>query len=411
MAAKHTKLFHLDWWIIEKRQIYMLLASLVMAGALVAGGVWLVRRGMPWLDTATANTVGTGARFVSLEGDVRIVRGATRETVQATSQTIIYPSDTVQTRSEGRARVVMADGSTLVVRENSTVVIRDNAAEEGKKTNVKVAVDRGQINVRTEEIIPGGRNIVETPKTQNTLGARTNSSFGVNQDASEEIRVSAGRLDSVTREGEKSIVRAGEYVAVNPAGAITRRESLLAPPKLLTPTDFTKIPLGRESLARVPLSWARYGNIGHYRLEVATSPFFVPLSRVLERDRLADTTSNASGLRAGTYFWRVRATTLSGQVSEWSDPLKFIVTAPDNSNERASLTNLKATLVGGNIYLVSGNARPGVTVRCLGRETLATREQNWQLQVTVPPGSRSLSVESREAQGRASVYEVPLSSN
>jgi hypothetical protein len=408
MSRKYPSLFHLDWWVIEKRQIYMLLASLLTAGLLVVGAVYLVRRGAAFLDSATANTVGTGARFVSMEGDVRVLRGATRETVQATSQTIIYPGDTVQTQSEGRARVAMADGSTLVVRENSTVVIRDNAAEEGKKTNVKVAVDRGQINVRTEEIAPGGRNIVETPKTQNTLAAKTTSSFGVNADRSEEIRVTAGRVDSMTHEGEKSIMRAGEYVAVNPVGNITRREALLEAPKLLNPTDFTKVALPRASLARVPLDWARYSNVSHYRLEVATSPFFVPLSLVFERERLQDTAAAVSGLRAGTYFWRVRATTLSGQISEWSEPLKFIVMAPDNSTEKAFLRNLAAKLVGGNIYLITGTAPPGTTVRCQGRETLVAREEMWQLQVTVAAGARSVRVEARGAQGRPSSYEVSL---
>lgn len=409
MSTRNTKLFHFDWWVIEKRQIYLLIASLLAAGVLVAGVFYTIRHGLPFLEAATANNVGTGARFVSLEGDVRIMRGATRETVQATTQTVIYPGDTVQTQGEGRARVTMADGSTLVVRENSTVIIRDNAAEEGKKTNVKVAVDRGQINVRTEEIAPGGRNIVVTPKTENTLGGKTNSSFGVNADQSEEIRVSTGRLDSVTQKGEKTVMHAGEYVAVSATGAIARRETLLEPPKLISPTDLTKIPWSRDSLAQVPLNWARYNNVAHYRLEVASSPFFVPLSLVFERDRLETTAASVTGLRTGTYFWRVRAATQSGQASEWSDPLKFIVTAPDNSAAKIAVSNMSATLVGGNIYLISGRAQPGTIVRCQGRETLATRDQTWQLQVTVAPDARSVRVEAREAQSRASIYEVPLS--
>jgi hypothetical protein len=380
---------------------------MLMAGLVVAGAVYFVRHGLRFLDAATANTSGTAARFVSLEGDVRIMRGATRENVQASIQTPIYPGDTVQTQGEGRARVAMADGSMLVVRENSTVVIRDNAAEEGQRSNVKVAVDRGQVNVRTEEIAPGGKNIVETPKTQNTLAAKTNSTFGINADQSEEIRVTAGRLDSVTREGEKSIMRAGEYVAVNASGGVARREALLEPPKLLSPPDFTKFPWSRDGLARVKLDWARYGNVAHYRLEVATSPFFVPLSLVSERERLGNTQAEVTGLRAGTYFWRVRATTLSGQNSEWSDPLKFIVMAPD-SNTKATASGLTATLIGGNIYLVKGTAPPGTTIRCLGRETLATREETFYLQVTVPPGMQTVRVEAQEAQGRVSSYEVPL---
>ena len=75
----------------------------------------------------------------------------------------------------------MADGSTLVVRPNSTIIVRDNQSEDnGKKTNVHVVVDSGQMFVRTEQQPEGTTNVVETPKTQNKLGSETGASFGVN---------------------------------------------------------------------------------------------------------------------------------------------------------------------------------------------------------------------------------------
>ena len=80
-----------------------------------------------------------GARFISFEGDVRVIRAATRETIPANADTELYPGDTVQTQANGRARIGLADGSTLVVKPNSTIIVRDNArADDGKKTNVHV---------------------------------------------------------------------------------------------------------------------------------------------------------------------------------------------------------------------------------------------------------------------------------
>src|SRR6185295_481971 len=109
----------------------------------------------------------------SFEGEVRVIRAATRETVTPGGDTELYPGDTVQTLASGRARVGMADGSTLVVRPNSTIIIRDNASDDdGKKTNVHVVVDSGQMYVRTEQQPEGTNNVVETPKTKIRSGEK-----------------------------------------------------------------------------------------------------------------------------------------------------------------------------------------------------------------------------------------------
>src|SRR6185369_4524927 len=101
-------------------------------------------------NVGTDGKLASGARFISFEGDVRVIRSATRETIVPGADTELYPGDTVQTQANGRARVSMADGPTLVVRPNSTIIVRDNASEnDGKKTIVHVVVDSGQMYVRT----------------------------------------------------------------------------------------------------------------------------------------------------------------------------------------------------------------------------------------------------------------------
>jgi hypothetical protein len=103
--------------------------------------VW--KYGNPFRNVAQMKNTA-GARFISFEGDVKVVRAATRETVFASSETELYPGDTVQTQANGRARISLADGSTLLVKPNSTIIVRDNArGDDGKKTNVHVLVNSG----------------------------------------------------------------------------------------------------------------------------------------------------------------------------------------------------------------------------------------------------------------------------
>jgi len=148
MSTK-TRRFVFDWWVIEKRVIYLGVAFFLLCGLAAGGAVYVWKYGNPLRNVGTNIKPASGARFMSFEGDVRIIRSATRETVVPGADTELYPGDTVQTQASGRARVSMADGSTLVVRPNSTIIVRDNASEDdGKKTNVHVVVDSGQMYVR-----------------------------------------------------------------------------------------------------------------------------------------------------------------------------------------------------------------------------------------------------------------------
>src|SRR5689334_21941558 len=168
--ANRTSHFAFDWWIIQKRLVYLIIAVLIMCGLATGAAVYVWKYGNPFKNVAKISNPA-GARFMSFEGDVRVVRAATRETISASSDTELFPGDTVQTQASGRARIGLADGSTLVVKPNSTIIVRDNArADDGKRTNIHVVVDSGQLSVRTEQQSAGATNVVETPKTRNTVG-------------------------------------------------------------------------------------------------------------------------------------------------------------------------------------------------------------------------------------------------
>jgi hypothetical protein len=409
MATKHGR-FDLEWWVVQKRLIYIVVAAL--AFALVAVGAWFYvsRYGNPFAGSKTADSAPEGARFASFEGDVRVIRAATRESLPASLQTQLYPGDTVQTQSDGRARITLADGSTLVIRPNSTVIIRDNASTEGGR-NVRVKVDTGQINVSTQQQPEGTTNVVETSQTQSRLASETASSFNVNPDKTAEIRVHTGQIETTTNNGEKTVIPAGEYVTFNPVGAIGQRERLLDVPAPAGPRNLERIQAGSTGAANVTLRWQRpqSGMAAHYRVEVATSPFFVPTGKVIERDQLASSEFDASDLRPGDYFWRVRATARSGQASDWSEPQKFtIVPKGGGGGGGPSFSEVAAEYVGGRIYVVRGRTEPGTTVSYAGRGTLSDGGGSFRLQITAPEGAGEVAIEAEDQQGNRTRHKVQL---
>lgn len=407
--ATRTSRFVFDWWVVQKRIVYLAIFLFVLCGLAGGAALYVWKYGNPLRNVGTRVSTTAGARFISFEGEVRVIRAATRETIMPGSDTELYPGDTVQTQASGRARISMADGSTLVVRPNSTIIVRDNTSgDDGKKSNVHVVVDSGQMSVRTEQQPDGTSNVVETPQTKNKIGEQTGASFGVNPEGTEDIRVNTGAVETTGRNGEKTLLQGGQYVSVNPAGTISKPQRLLEMPIPSEPRDLERVFVAANGSANIALKWLRpqSGAPAFYRVEVATSPFFVGDGKVIDRDQLASTQFTASDLRPGVYFWRVRATAASGQTSDWSDPKKFII-ATRGSGSRVTVSNLAAELLGGSVYLIRGRAEPGTTIRVAGRETLVPTEGSFQLQISAPSTSE-INIEAEDPSGNSSQYRLSL---
>src|ERR1051326_2929493 len=411
MATSGANHFEFDWWIIQKRAVYV--GVIILLAAVVAGAVTLYvwKFGNPLKSVVAKSDLRAGARFMAFEGDVRVIRAATRQSVYANNEIQLYPGDTVQTQADGRARISMADGSTVVVRPNSTIIIRDNeSADNGKRSNVHVVVDSGQMVVRTSEQTEDNKNVIETPRTQNQIAGQTNASFGVAPEGTEEIRVSSGTVQSVNRLGERVSLQGGEYVSVNQSGTISKPQRLLDVPQPSQPRGLEKIAAASNGSATVALRWQKpqSGAASYYRVEVATSPFFVQEGKVIERDQLSVNEFSASDLRPGAYFWRVRATAASGQTSDWSEPEKFFVIGFGGNGSTISVSNLTAVHLGGDVYIIRGTTLPGANVRVSGRETPALADGTFQIQITAPITVREVNVQASDSQGNTSSYRIAL---
>jgi prepilin-type processing-associated H-X9-DG protein len=377
--------FYVDWWTIRRSTIYGSIALVVLLAAVGVGGWFLVKNNFFLSDSPSVQYPPDSARLSSYEGDVRIIRAATRQMEKVSGETYLVAGDILQTQADGRANVLMADGSTLVVRPNSTVVIRSNAGA-GSAANVRVALGGGQINVKTEDMAPETQNVVEVRQVENRLTARTDASFGINPTTNTgEIRVSHGIVQALTSLGEALTIKDSEYTSVNENGKLTPKERLLEPPKLIAPAPLERVLTGDSGIVDIALRWQKITSlpVAHYRVEVASSPFFVGESVLLQQEPVAPPNLTLADVKNGTYFWRVRALANSGQVGEWSEPLKFTVVSKDEG-EILEVSNWQVDKVGTGVYLISGRANPGASVRIQGRETFALGDGNFRLQISTP---------------------------
>jgi hypothetical protein len=355
--------------------------------------------------TDNADSPKDAAQIISFEGDVRVIRAATRETILVTHKTYVTAGDTIQTQADGRAQVQMIDGSTLSVRPNSTVVIRDSQSIFGG-TNVRVKLDDGQINVKTQNQTDATENVVEVMESKNRMLSETDASFNINNETNGgEIRISHGGVESTVGE-EKTIIKDGEFAAVN-NGKLSAKEHLLMPPKLVSPAAAEQITTASNGTSDVTFRWQKpeTGSEVNYALQVAKSPFFVPDAMILQRDSLANTNFTFGNIAPGIYYWRIRASAVSGQISEWSEPLKFALIKRAASAE-LNASDWQIERLGGNVYQISGITQPGAVVRSSGRETFATGDGSFHLQIS--SASTESIVEINDETGNRSRYVLSL---
>lgn len=403
MDNKYKK-FYVEWWRIRKSTIYWLVALGIIT-ALASGFLWFASRNDWFAKGGPSEMPLNAARIISYEGEIRITRAATRETILITKETYVAAGDTIQTQSDGRAIVQMIDGSVYTVRPNSTIVVRDNSSIFGGM-NVRVALDDGQINVRTEEQPENAENVVEMLDSETTLRSQTDASFNTDSRQAE-IRISRGSVET-TVGGERATIGENEFAALN-EGRLKGKEQLLRPPLQTSPANQSQISASGKDVT-VSFTWENAGGeaLSGYHIQVARSPYFSTDTILVDRSSLTSRSQRLSGLTPGTYYWRLKAAARSGQISEWSEPWKLTVVRRGLSSDIA-VSEWKADNVGGNIFMVSGKTQPGLVVKAQGRETFVGADGSFRLQISTPLSE--IAVEFVDDTGARAGYVLSLRSS
>ena len=403
MENKFRK-YYIDWWKIRKSTIYGLAAFGLIITSLTVGG-WLALRNNWFAPGEASDTPTDAARIISFEGDVRITRTATRETIVVTKATYVAEGDTIQTQADGRAVVQMIDGSIFSVRQNSTVVIRDNSSIFGGK-NVRVALDDGQLNVRTDQQPENTENVIEMMESETRLKSQTDASFNADSNArAGEIRISRGSVETSIG-GQSSTLGADEYAALS-NGKITSRERLLSSPRPVFPANTSQIAEASGGTGlNVTFTWNDdSGLAASYRLQVSKSPTFASDALLVDRSGLMSRDFRLAALSPGNYYWRLKSTSRTGQTSEWNDAWRFSVVRRESS-QAIDVVEWNVGRVGGNVYIISGKTLPGLIVRSQGREVYAGGDGSFRLQVATPLSE--IAIEMADDRGNRAGFVLSL---
>lgn len=396
--------FYVDWWRIKKSTIYGVVAVLFLIAAAVGGGYWLWKNNWVIQPPDRQNAPANSARIVSFQGDVRIVRVTTRKTERVIKETYVQAGDTIQTQADGRAQLRMIDGSMLSIRPNSTVVIRDSKTLLGG-TTVRVALNDGQIRVKTEDQPETAKNVVEVKESENRIFGQTDASFNLNKETDRgEIRISRGTVKSNV-DGVSTTISQNEYATLR-NGRVDSKEALLQPPSTMEPAASKQV-IAESAQQNVMFRWSspHQGKDFKYHLQVSRSPFFVEDKNAVNENLISSNTFVGKGLQPGTYFWRVRGTSGSGQTTEWSEPSRFTVIKSKRST-RIESGDWEVEHLGGSLYRVSGKTNPGATVRIAGRETFARSNGSFIIQIS--SGGTNVTVDINDDEGNRGRYSLSL---
>lgn len=397
--------FYVEWWNIKKSTIYRIVGVLVFLCVASYGIYYITKNNLLVAPVDVPNAPKDAAKVITFEGDVRIIRAATRETILVTRPTFITAGDTIQTQGDGRAKIQMIDGSVLTIRPNSTVVIRESNSLFGGP-NSRVTLDTGQINVRTEDQPENSQNVVEVRESENKLNPQTDASFGINQQSGGgEIRISRGSVET-TVAGEKTLVKENEFASLD-NGRLASKEKLIMPPVHNSPSSNEQIVTNSAGAAEIMFRWQSpdVGAALTYNLQVARLPTFPPDSIVIDRPGLTSPSFALGGVLPGPYYWRVQAAAASGQTSTWSEQFKFTVLKREGSTAIA-VSAWQVEGLGGSVYRISGKTQSGATVRAQGKQTFAIGDGSFLLQIISP--SPQTTVEVSDERGNRSSFVINL---
>lgn len=403
MAGRKRSGLSVEWYIISKRSIYLLIGSIIGVVALTGGGWWLYRT-----TSENLKEIGTGrkgARFIQIEGRVRVKRANETEFKVASEETVLETGDTIQTLNDAVARVQFVDGSSYTVKPDTTLVIKDNSLNADKSTSVKVAVGVGRINLSTGEQAAGSSNVVQTATASANIGSQTEASVTTdNKDDKTEIRIARGTAKISTPTGQNYEARPNERFEVAKSGQVQR--DVIYVPELGGPENLQTIKVAAGRPSRVDFNWHNVPQAKNYRIEVATSAYFAD-TVVAQRDQLGTTSAVFDNLQPGIYYWRVRANTEKEGAGQFSEPYKFSLVSGAGGRP-LSISVTRQTPLGGDIFKIEGRSEPGTRVKVGDTVARVDADGSFSALVTLSGGRREVLIEAEDQDGNTGQKRLRL---
>jgi FecR-like protein len=356
-------------------------------------------------DTGVATISARQARFVNLDGKVQIKKNNSVQWVNADYQLTLDKGDTIQTGTDGVARIAFADGTTYTVKSDTYVTVEDNSVAEDHASKVGVHISSGQVDLATGTWeVPGSKAEVSFENAVASLRANTHAAVRSDPTTKEqEITVASGSAE-LTRGNEHLDIAQWERASFAGAGPITKSD-VLAPPELVEPLNLQPIIVTDTKKDPVHFAWKAVHTARMYDFQVSTTAMF---NHVVLEKKTAATTLDVTGLDPGDYFWHVRAIDEKSNSSDAGDALKFTLVTQSKAQEM--LLEVDDTELHGNNVEVIGRTEPGAALMINGAQVADIKPDGRFRYFTAPMtrGSHDIVITGQNRRGGTAIKHVTV---
>ncbi|MCZ6695804.1 MAG: FecR domain-containing protein [Acidobacteria bacterium] len=310
------------------------------------------------------------AQIYRYEGDVKIKRARQFVWNGVNASTTLREGDQIKTASNGSAQIIYFDGTITTIRPGSLLEIRE--LSEDPKTRVRRV--REKLNFGGVSATMTGGNVAGSyhEVATGSVATRANSKaqFEVSYDAKTKktkMHVKSGRAE-VRAGGATLTLRSREQLELK-EDKVVRRDRLLAAPSLLNPSDQRVFVHRDPKVATTSLRWSRVEGASRYRLQLSPSSLFGNIR--LDRGGLKSSRVKITGLREGTYYWRVAAIDKKDLQSTYSEARKFKVTstrAGRSEDSTPAVLEVREFLPTGLLVIINGQTEPGALLTIDGKK-------------------------------------------
>lgn len=357
-------------------------------------------------ETGVATISARQARFVNLDGKVQIKKNNSVQWVNADYQLTLDKGDTIQTGTDGVARIAFADGTTYTVKSDTYVTVEDNNVAEDHATKVGVHISSGQVDLATGTWeVPGSKAEVSFENAVASL--RSNTRAAVRSDPTtkeQEITVASGSAE-LTRGNEHLDIAQWERATFATGSSTITKSDVLAPPELVEPLNLQPIIVTDTKKDPVHFAWKPVNTAKMYEFQASTTGMF---NHVVLDKKTAATTLDVTGLDPGDYFWHVRAIDEKNNASDAGDALKFTLVVQGRAQEM--LLEVDDTELHGNNVEVIGRTEPGAALMINGAQVADIKADGRFRYFTAPMtrGSHDIVITGQNRRGGTAIKHVTV---
>jgi Glucodextranase, domain B/FecR protein len=301
-------------------------------------------------------------------------------------------NDWARTLAFSLADITFYDLSQIKLNENSEAVIQSSKYDViGKKTTTKVKLEKGDAYARILNS-PKKKFDFDIPGIKTTINSKY---FWVEKNETN-AKLSNYNGDITLQVSDSSVVVQKNEGSVVPKGGFpSKPKSLLFPPKLSNPQNFSRL-----SAAGSEFSWSLVKNAHNYWIEIASDADFKKIRTSLKG--IKNESVDVTGFGDGVYYWHVCSMDSLGLPGPYSEFRTFIV-AMDKSRPFLLLESPSTSqITTDKKVVVKGITDPGCRVEINGIEAGVDSAGQFRIEIILTEGINKIRIKSAGKNGQVS---------